>query len=171
MQGRNATSPLAAARVTATNGHSPAEPGFRAPWGELERKIPYVVITTQPWPHEWWRPATEQTSAAERATAHPVDILARPRAQAAAPFPDFLPEHRSIIAASAGATASAAPSPARTTAQTAQTARPPKARQRGGAPRRDPAQRRRGLFARLAIVAVGLVISLIAVETASRRRS
>src|SRR5204862_1792457 len=32
-----------------------SEPSFRAPWGELERQLPYVTITTQPWPEEWWR--------------------------------------------------------------------------------------------------------------------
>src|SRR3954454_10546071 len=41
-----------------------AEPLFRAPWGELERELPYVTITTQPWPEEWWRPAGRRMAAA-----------------------------------------------------------------------------------------------------------
>src|SRR4051794_40500515 len=55
-----------------------AEPSFRAPWGELERELPYVTITTQPWPEEGWPPAarrvaTAATSLASNAIARATD--------------------------------------------------------------------------------------------------
>jgi hypothetical protein len=165
LQGRHASS----------NGHVATEPGFRSPWGELERQIPYVVITTQPWPAEWWRPRPQREAAAMRATAQPMDLLARPAAQA--------PAQAAIQAPEAPVGIKVWDTPAHTTAHdlgdaaeplvTPAPSRPSSVSHNRAAVRRRarPQQDRRGLFARLAVLAVGLIVSLIAVETASRRRS
>jgi hypothetical protein len=109
---------------------------FRAPWGESESKNPFVVITTEPWPVEWWRvPRTAPLSAA--ATSNPMAV-------AASPFPAA----RSRIVP----------------LEVPQHADRPRARTR----RRETP--RRGLLARIALVAFGLVVSLLAVESASKRR-
>ena len=95
-----------------------------APWDEAENPVPYVVITTQPWPEEWWRAGPRDTPS-NGSKPHPLTVRQ-------------VPSGINVI--------------------------PVRARPRARA-------RRRGLFTRLAIFAVALLISLIAVETASRRRS
>ena len=141
-----------------------AEPSFRAPWGELERALPYVTITTQPWPEEWWRPAARGLGAATsalaanaiaRATDRPSELLSASAvavpieaAQAIAIAPLGEPESRPNAAP---------PSPDAGPGRTARRAN------RNEAPRR-------GFLGRVALVAVGLVLSLIAVESATRRR-
>jgi hypothetical protein len=199
-----------------------AEPGFRAPWGELERQIPYVVITTRQWPAEWWRAPTGRSAAARRATAQPADVLAgsatvrgsstdvrRPASAsastrsasrgaggweglaalaAAAAVPGRrdvavkvwdTPEHVSahdLAPARSKGFAHDIPSP---TIADALDRAPihvpvvaPRVPSESRAERRARAkERRRGLFTRLAVVAFGLIVSLIAVETATRRRA
>jgi hypothetical protein len=154
-QGRNGTH-------TGSNGTAPAEPGFRAPWGEVERQIPYVVITTQPWPMEWWRPPQSREAAARRASDQPADLLARPAAQAA---PPLLPE------ATVGIRVWDTPAHTSAHEPVGMRVAPRKNTEPRSTVRRARAQqKRRGLFTRLAVVAVGLIVSLIAVETATRRR-
>jgi len=112
----------------------------RAPWTESKVRIPYVVITTQPWPTEWWRPPSERV-ATNGAVARPIEIVALPREEAPPAEAPRAPERI-----------------AEPVVRLPERARPSR-------------QRRRGMLTRLAIVAIGVVISLIAVETASRRRS
>jgi hypothetical protein len=195
MQSRIAPAVPIAARPSAPA----AEPGFRAPWGELERQIPYVVITTQPWPTEWWRAPMHRAAAAQRATAQPADLLTRSgswdglaalaTAAAAAPGRAIgvkvwdTPEHttahdRSFAPEMMPAPEMTAPEmmPAPDHAPTPEPVETPVAAPRivseSRAVRRARAkENRRGLFTRLAIVAFGLIVSLIAVETATRRRA
>ena len=147
---------------------------FQAPWGELE-PIPYVVVTTQPWPEEWWRPNG----------SGPHTVAAGPHAGTAGPDTRSdgrniastrpVPRQIAVIPIERGAAVPRAAPPVgerrapdhparRTAAATTNAA----ARRRRDAEAR--AARRRGTLTRLAIFAVGLVISLIAVETAARRR-
>ena len=125
----------------------------RAPWEEPARKIPYVIITTQPWPEEWWRRTDRPGASTTRATERPLEIVALPRMPELAP-----PEEAPPLVA-----------PSRSAQQ---------ARRGSGALRADRREdrdragsRRRGSLGRLALFVLGLVISLVAVETATRWRS
>jgi hypothetical protein len=219
----NRYSAPAAPAVSALAAAEPvAEPGFRAPWGELERQIPYVVITTRQWPAEWWRAPAGRSAAARRATAQPAEILAgsthvqgrstdlrRPvsasastrsaargaggwdglaalAAAAAVPGRREIgikvwdtPEHTSAhdpASARSNGYAHDLPSPAiPDSSDRAPIHEPviaPRVPSESRAERRTRAkENRRGLFTRLAVVAFGLIVSLIAVETATRRRA
>jgi hypothetical protein len=135
-----------------------AEPSFRAPWGELERELPYVTITTQPWPEEWWRPSARAGTRASAAVAATAIARAtdRPSERVAA----------STVAIPVDSTPHIAIAPlAQTTPDGDIPA--PDTRSRRATRTEVP---RRGFLARMALVAAGLVLSLIAVESASRRR-
>jgi hypothetical protein len=139
-----------------------AAPSFRAPWGEIERELPYVTITTQPWPEEWWRPAApRQTIATVEATA---DAIARAT--------DTPSERltRSAVAVPVEAARSIAIKPIAKLEPLHETQAPetPQAKRTLASARKQPP--RRGILGRLVLVAAGLVLSLIAVESASRRR-
>jgi hypothetical protein len=157
MHGNNGWSINNPTRPPSSNGRAAAraqEPAFRAPWGELERQIPYVTITTQPFPLEWWTPPAMRAAAVTRATELPAS-------------PDPAPRPFAIIKIEVADDAEVA-EPARLEPRP----RPLPASAAQPGPRSVGRQRqRRGFLTRLALVAVGLVISLIAVETASRRRS
>lgn len=184
MHGSNTWSVNSPARPSGGTAHVPsaptaplqAEPAFRAPWGELERQIPYVTITTQPFPLEWWTPPGMRAAAVTRATALPVDLVSRPT-----PTFQELPEAPNAwLATEPGASpvpTVSKPIAAEPMAAEAKTADPMPAMTDVVAtrrPRTAPASReqrqRRGFVTRLAVLAIGLVISLIAVETATRRR-
>ncbi len=149
-----------AVRSTAHTALPAAEPSFRAPWGELERELPYVTITTQPWPEEWWRPSAASARTATRtSTAIAATAIARatdtPSERIAAsavaiPVDSARPIAIVPLVRPEPSIDMPAPETPRTTARTE-------------APRR-------GFLGRLALVAAGLVLSLIAVESASRRR-
>jgi hypothetical protein len=139
-----------------------AEPSFRAPWGEIERELPYVTITTQPWPEEWWRPAARRTAvgtvdaaadAIARATDTPTERMTR-----------------SAVAVPVEAAHSIAIKPIAKPEPAHETPAPetPKAKRTPASARKQAP--RRGGRGRLVVVAGGLVLSLIAVESASRRR-
>jgi hypothetical protein len=141
-----------------------AQPSFRAPWGELERELPYVTITTQPWPEEWWRPAARHIGSATATTA----------ANAIARATD--PPSERLSASAVAVPVEAAPAIAIAPLVKPES-QPPADRPSPGAAPRRAARRpnrneapRRGFLGRVALVAVGLVLSLIAVESASRRR-
>ena len=178
-----------------------------APWGEPENPIPYVVITTQPWPEEWWRP-----NAVHDANGSPIKA-ARPASQLASAVDRVAPVHANGAGSNGtGLNGSAPlpvarqkvpfdvevipvdrgePMPPTTTLPTTLRSTPRRGcRRPSGSSHavdcrrsRHPSvevererlatarTRRRGMLTRLAIFAAGLVISLIAVETASRRRS
>jgi hypothetical protein len=175
-----------------------------APWGEPEHPIPYVVITTQPWPEEWWRP-----NPAHDANGSPIKA-ARPASQLASAVDRVAPVHANGAGSNGTGLNGTAPLPvarqkvpfdvevipvirAEATSQPTLPTTPiirrderaaarPEARVPAASaapPRREVGRerlataraRRRGMLTRLAIFAAGLVISLIAVETASRRRS
>jgi hypothetical protein len=165
MAGILTPSGVATTRTTPQTALPPAEPSFKAPWGELERELPYVTITTQPWPEEWWRPAARQVArvstaavataatAIARATDTPSERLS---ASAVAVPIDSAPQ----IAISPTPTP---PAVGQTSTTETSTNRETRRATRAEAPKR-------GILARLALVAAGLVLSLIAVESASRRR-
>ncbi len=158
---------------------APGDVRYLAPWGELD-PIPRVVIRTYPFPTRWWRAIGPQTAAA-RATAPVAPAVIRIDPVPDEPARVTIPIETSTAARTPAtvATASAPGITGMTFAATSGAAPPlremPAARaiDRGADevdPRRSP-QRRRSLIGRLALLAVGLVISLIAVESASRRRS
>lgn len=185
-------SPAIAADAPASVARPPSPaagwPGLTmtAPWGEPTEALPLVVITTQPWPEEWWRPAAR--SAAQRATERPITVVparvapSPPPPMAAAASAPAAPAP-AARATAAGATAPAAPAPA--APATAAGAAAPSAvdydrwpAMASGRPtgwvarpsrhRPRPARVRRGLVARLAIVGLGLLVSLVAAEAAAR---
>ena len=162
MHGRNGWLPNGSS--PSGTGSNPGQSAFRAPWGELEVGIPYVTITTQPFPLEWWTAPGLRTTAAAHATADPIDLLYRPSGILVEPaLEPALPvelEQVLVIAepeepAVDGFTTDWPTAEARRARRTA----------------RRSARQRRGLATRMFLVAVGLVISLIAVETATRRRT
>jgi hypothetical protein len=167
------------ARPAGTLESTASQAVFRAPWGELERQLPYVVITTQAWPEEWWRPpgsrAPRRIDDADRSST----LVAAAVAEATPPIGHRMqdPIARATDAPSERLAASVIAVPVDPIRRIGITAIPKRsttvgtpapARGRRRAPRREPA--RRGSLARLVLVAVGLVLSLIAVESASRRR-
>ena len=118
-------------------------------------RLPFVVITTQAWPEEWWRAPrngavqTAPSTAAQRAIS--VATIARPV------------ETAPVI--------TVAPMPAPTDMR--QASHGPRDRPHGAEPTdRLPGRRRRsrGTFTRLAMLGLGLLVSIVAVEAASRRR-
>jgi hypothetical protein len=161
------TGVLAPSSVSATISTShpalpAAEPSFRAPWGELERELPYVTITTQPWPEEWWRPAARRMTAAAATLASNAIARATDR-----------PSERigtSAVAVPVDTTPAIAIAPLAASEAIRESATPDRIRNRD-ARRTDRGEApRRGFLGRLALVAAGLVLSLIAVESATRRR-
>jgi hypothetical protein len=139
-----------------------AEPAFRAPWGELERELPYVTITTQPWPEEWWTPAARRRTAATPALAG--NAIARATE---------LPSERvaaSVVAVPIDAGPRISVAPNAEPEPHIDAPAPSAHRRRDGRRAVRNEAPRRGFLGRVALVAVGLVLSLIAVESASRRR-
>lgn len=147
-----------------------------APWGEPENAVPYVVITTQPWPEEWWRPNAKRIPR----DGGPAADLLESRLAAARHGPSrigVIPVERG------GAEPRARDDPAATSTlleEDRAMRREARTQSIAGvhAQRRiererlaEARARRRGTMTRLAIFALGLLISVIAVETASRRRS
>lgn len=167
MHGRNGWSLNGPARTSIGTPKATAEPAFRAPWGELEQQIPYVTITTRPFPLEWWHPRPAFDSAIARASAMPMDSVTpaapvvqrdlMPLFEIRQPAPAAAPGVRRAIDQEASF---GQPSAYRADDRQARPATQAKGRRR----------RRRGLAARLAVVALGLLISLLAVESATRRR-
>jgi len=196
----------------ATNGaasdrlHVAPWESFPAPWGEPENPIPYVLITTQAWPEEWWRPSTMRartdirsaTDLPESRLDAAVNRVAAGHEYDAGPDGAGLngstarptngqhgPSRIGVIPVVRGGampTARDVPATASTLLQDDRAKRRESHVQAAAEVRAQRADlererlalarsRRKGTLARLAIFAVGLVISLIAVETASRRRS
>ncbi len=152
------------ARERGTASGSPAPPASSvvvAPWGELPELHRIAVVTTQPFPAEWWRrprigppPDDPFESRVEPPTASASTVIDRPRpspgrgsSQAEANV-----SHR---ASSPAAVSAPAPAPSRT-----------ERRHRA----HDADQRRRpGRFARLCLVVAGALISWIVVDAAAGR--
>jgi len=172
MHGRNGWLPNGRAFPTSETSYAVDGPAFRAPWGELEHEIPYVTITTQLFPLAWWTAPSLRATATAWATADPIDILYRPvkpvfdPAPASVETPD--PGQRQDVMAAEPVTV--APVAAELAIGVAPPPRPAADRRRARRATHRTAQARRGLVARLVVVAVGLIISLIAVESATRRR-
>jgi len=183
-----------------------------APWGEPENAVPYVVITTQAWPEEWWRPNAKRVprdgdGAAEFLESRQSRLAAAGRLPesrfASGPRlngtgPDGIGEERTapqqdraehspsrlgvIPVVRGGARPASNDDVAAATRLQEERARRWEAHVQSIADVRAQRNlererltlvrsRRRGSLTRLAIFAAGLVISLIAVEAASRRRS
>ncbi len=198
-----------------------------APWGEPDNPVPYVVITTHPWPEEWWRPnvvpvrreaepgadlsesrlaaagrvtairavgRVTATGALERITAARLNGAgpsgagsngaetggSRPRTASAQNGPSrigFVPVVRGGATPPAHDDSLPVATPLRDDRASRREGRiesVAEVRARRELERERLAEaraRRRGMLTRLAIFAAGLVISLIAVETAARRRS
>jgi hypothetical protein len=129
------------------------------PWQEATGTPPSVVVTTHAWPSGWPMPR----SATERAMARPIPIVpARPDGGddpglLRTPAPAGLHERdgRTQAERAAGAPAGRPATPA----SHRRALGDPAARGRTG---------RRGLLARAVMIAAGLIVSLIAVEAASR---
>lgn len=124
-----------------------------APWGEPAEPFPWVVVSTRVWTDVWPRVAT----AATRATERPVSVAAR----AMSPDP---------VSSVAGATVPFRASVAEpvTLAQEVVAAEPVASRAVASGPAVRAARPRRGFVARLAMFALGLLVSMVAVEAASR---
>jgi hypothetical protein len=157
-----------------TNGRGPAAfppassvygPAFRAPWGEPEHADPSVTITTQLFPLAWWTAPGLRARPITRATSAPVDLVDRLVRIPIEPeyAPTDVPASEQELAAISRLDVLEVAAEARTEPR----AHEPR---RSGRAARRSAQHRRGFAARLALVAVGLILSLIAVETATRRR-
>ncbi len=164
MHGRNGWLPNGSSPSSSDAPSSLDQSSFRAPWGELEGGIPYVTITTQPFPLEWWTVPGLRSTAAAHAIADPIDLLFRPSNVLVepAPEPDLAVELEQIaVIVEPEEPAVERSTPELPTAEARRTRRTT----------RRSARERRGLVTRMVLVAVGLVISLIAVETATRRRT
>lgn len=173
MHGRNGWLPNGRALSASEAAWTLDEPAFGAPWGELEHEIPYVTITTQLFPLAWWTAPGLRATAVAPAIADPIDLLYRPTSIPFEPSPvparTTEPELRHVIPEPADPVPVApdADEPAIHPAPTDLAAPEPQRTRRAT---RRSAHERRGLVARAVLVAVGLIISLIAVETATRRR-
>lgn len=170
-----------------------------APWGEPEQRVPYVVITTQPWPEEWWRPNARRLPPEGDTVAELPELRPAPghsngnsngagRAQRdvggmqeAASAPEIrsrtgaIPVHGDAGSTSHDDSSEAAllhEDRARRREIHLEAVGDVRTQRRLERERKAEARaRRRGMLTRVAIFVAGLVISLIAVETASRRRS
>jgi hypothetical protein len=183
-----------------------------APWGEPENPVGYVVITTQPWPQEWWRPNAKRVprdgdAAAELKDSRGSRLAAASRlpesrldtgpglngtgaegnpGKRTAARPDAAEHSASRIGVipvvRGGATPASRDDQATATRLHEDRARRREARMQSiaGVRAQHNLERerlalarshRKGSLTRFAIFAVGLVISLVAVEAASRRRS
>jgi hypothetical protein len=169
-----------------------------APWGEPQIQVPYVVITTQPWPEEWWRPNARRLPRdgdpadlpeSRLVATHPngtgSDGTARDGGSAdGLPIDHQGPSRIGVIPVVRGGVAPAGHDDGlhdatllredrarRREVRMKSVARAQAQRRLEGEQLAEARARRRGTLTRLAIFVVGLVISVIAVETASRRRS
>ena len=148
-------------------------PAVRAPWGELEHQIPSVTISTQLFPFEWWTAPGLRSTVGARATAAPTELVTRPT------IIPILPEPLEEVPA-ASEPVGAALTAAEPAERQAERDAPERDAPEGDAPEREArrarsaarrsARQRRGLATRVALVAIGLILSLIAVESATRRR-
>lgn len=133
------SAPAANGRLAIPIEPVPAAP-MLAPWGEPAEPFPWVVVSTRLWTDAW--PGMGRADVAQaRAVERPIDIVARP----ATPPP---------------------PAPVQTRTPPVLVAHDPTSvpvpRLRG-APRP-----RRGFVARVALLAIALLVSLVAVEAATR---
>ena len=117
---------------------------MHAPWGELPALAQLAVVTTEPFPPEWWR--------RPRITPPPeTPFVIEPHEASTAPDASVTAHDHSLAAASELVIVD-----------------------EGGAPHRSvhtrgSARRRRGLFARICLVIAGALISFIVVDAASGR--
>lgn len=161
MYGRNGWQPNG--QATSNTASNDDGTPFPAPWGELEHPIPSVTVTTQLFPLEWWTAPGLRRTAVARATADPIELLAR---RSSIPI---LPEPRPLVAEATEPDVGA-PLAIEPTDRPAPREWPEHGARRTRSTTRRSAHQRRGLVTRMALVAIGLILSLIAVETATRRR-
>ena len=135
-----------------------------APWGEPARSVPYVVITTQAWPHEWWRPADRVATVS---AARPISVVAARRAPGGSIVP-VIPAKDLPASSVAGAPTDGDHAVAERAAAALGMAPPAASPAAHTSLAHGRGRSQRGLMRRVAILVIGLVVSIVAAETAYR---